>query len=98
MPKPPPPPRASTLPARARNCLLPQKRPGPPTPPVKKTSAERFYLALEASPDPDGIPAIIRLRRLLKYAGRVCLLKCREVRPANVAPGPLKEPGFQERS
>jgi hypothetical protein len=27
-------------------------------------------------PDPDAVPPVVRLRRLLKYAGRVCALRC----------------------
>jgi hypothetical protein len=54
---------------------------GPAPVPTKNRKVERFYLALVAAPDHDGIPAIVRLRRLLKYAGRVCLLRCKEIRP-----------------
>jgi hypothetical protein len=38
---------------------------------------ERFTIILQALPgDPAGPPPALRLRRLLKYAGRVCRLRC----------------------
>jgi hypothetical protein len=40
----------------------------------------RFALTLEAMPDQDGPAPALRLRRLLKFAGRVCRLRCTEVR------------------
>ena len=43
-------------------------------------SSERFTLTLQALSVPDGVPPIIRLRRVLKYALRVCGLKCREIK------------------
>jgi len=47
------------------------------------TTPERFSLTLQALPDPDGVPAIIRLRRVLKYALRVCRLRCVAIEPAD---------------
>lgn len=49
------------------------------------TEHPRFEITLEAMADPDNVPAIVRLRRLLKYAGRVCGLRCREIQPADAA-------------
>lgn len=39
--------------------------------------SERFTITLEAKPD--DRPAVIRLRRLLKFAWRTCRLKCVKV-------------------
>ena len=36
---------------------------------------ERFSIVLEALPDPDGVPAAVRLKALLKVALRRCRLK-----------------------
>lgn len=42
---------------------------------------ERWLLELQADSGGD-VPPEIRLRRLLKFAGRVCRLKCVGIRPA----------------
>lgn len=56
---------------------------------MSKPSKPTYALVLEALPDQDGPGAVLRLRRLLKYAGRVCRLRCVEAHeiPALVAVG-----------
>lgn len=51
-----------------------------------RPAPERYTLTLAACPDRDGIPAVNRLRRLLKYALRVCGLKCIGCVPAKEKP------------
>jgi hypothetical protein len=46
------------------------------------TTTERYTLTLQALPGAYWPPAIIRLRRVLKYALRVCGLRCVAIRPA----------------
>ena len=55
-----------------------------------KHDRPRYELTLEAAPDPGGPSAALRLRRLLKYAGRVCRLRCVEAR--EVTPEPDRPP------
>ena len=45
-------------------------------------TTERFALVLQAVPDPDGAPSIIRLRRFLKMALRSFGLRCVKIEPA----------------
>lgn len=57
----------------------------------------RWLLELQADSGGD-VPPEIRLRRLLKFAGRACRLKCVGIRPAdlhnkNGATVPAKEQG-----
>jgi hypothetical protein len=55
---------------------------------------ERYTLNLQAAPDPGGPSPVLRLRRLLKYAWRVCRLRCTEVReitPAADASRPAED-------
>ena len=47
--------------------------------PAREENGRAVLSAAGGRPDPDKIPAVLRLRRLLKYAGRVCLLRCSEV-------------------
>ena len=49
----------------------------------KSNSKPTFAIVLEALPDNGGPAAVLRLRRLLKYAGRVCRLRCTECRESN---------------
>jgi hypothetical protein len=44
-----------------------------------KPERETYMLFLQALPDPGGAPAMVR--RLLKFAGRVCRLRCKSVLP-----------------
>ena len=39
-----------------------------------------YVLILEPMPDQGGPPPALRLRRLLKFSGRVCRLRCTECR------------------
>jgi hypothetical protein len=52
-------------------------------------------VTLEAMPDPDGVPAPVRLKRLLKIASRSLHLRCLAVQeikpPAHAAPGKAAE-------
>ena len=52
---------------------------------------ERFTLTLQALPNPDGVSAIIRLRRVLKAALRSYRLKCIRCEPV----GELTHPGVE---
>ena len=46
-------------------------------------SSPSYVLTLRAVPDANGVPVVIRFRRVLKYAGRVCGLRCVAIRPAD---------------
>jgi len=49
---------------------------------MKGNSTPSYVLTLRSLPDHNGVPVIIRLRRVLKYALRVCGLKCVAIVPA----------------
>lgn len=56
------------------------------------TPRPRYVLTLE--PQPSDVPPMIRLRRALKYLGRVqglLCVDCRELKPDELAP-PKEEP------
>lgn len=50
---------------------------------MSRPAKPQFELTLEAMPYPDGPAPEIRLRRLLKFAGRVCRLRCLSCLPAD---------------
>ena len=43
------------------------------------TDRPKYSLVVEALPS--DVPAVVRLRRLLKYALRSCRLRCRRIEP-----------------
>jgi hypothetical protein len=46
-------------------------------------AANRITIIVEPAADSDGVPVEIRLRRLLKFSGRCCRLKCLEIHPTS---------------
>jgi hypothetical protein len=51
--------------------------------------AARFVLSFTPAPHPDGVPALARLRALLKHAGRALYLRCTDAREETPMPAIL---------
>jgi hypothetical protein len=68
----------------ATGCLYRDTCSTTPTRPRDATAPETFTLTLRALPDPDDVPAVVRLRRVLKSLLRSYRFRCVDVRPSVV--------------